>query len=291
MPRPLENRDENAYLPPMTTYLNVTAATPRTRISAIKLYGADGFAGMRRAGRIAAETLDALVPLVVPGVSTGELDDFVRDAITAAGAIPINIGYKGYAHATCISVNHVVCHGIPGAKILAEGDILNIDLTAVLDGWHGDTSRMFVVGEAPLKARRLVEVTYECMMMGIEQAVPGNTLGDIGHAIQRHAERHRYGVVRDFVGHGVGLVYHDEPDVFHYGRPGTGPELRPGMIFTIEPMINIGKPGVKILDDEWTAVTRDRSLSAQFEHSIGITEGGHEIFTLSPKGLDHPPYR
>jgi methionyl aminopeptidase len=275
----------------MATYLEVTPATPRQRTSAIKLYGADGFEGMRRAGRIAAEVLDALVPLVVPGVSTAALDDFAREAIVAAGAVPINIGYKGYQHATCISVNHVVCHGIPGGKIIAEGDILNIDLTAVVDGFHGDTSRMFIAGEAPLKARRLVDVTYECMMLGIEQARPGNHLGDIGAAIQRHAEKNRYGVVRDFVGHGVGLVYHDEPDVFHYGRPGTGPELRPGMIFTIEPMINIGKPGVKILDDEWTAVTRDRSLSAQFEHSIGITETGHEIFTTSPKGLHRPPYR
>jgi len=275
----------------MTTYLDVTADTPRHRTSAIKLYGADAFNGMRRAGRIAAETLDALAPLVVPGVSTGELDDFAHAAIVAAGAVPINIGYNGYAHATCISVNHVVCHGIPGAKTLVEGDILNIDLTAVVDGWHGDTSRMFLVGETSLKARRLVDVTYECMMLGIEQALPGNHLGDIGYAIQRHAEKHRYGVVRDFVGHGVGLVYHDQPDVAHYGRPGTGPELRPGMIFTIEPMINIGKPGVKVLDDDWTAVTRDRSLSAQFEHSIGITETGHEIFTASPKELHHPPYR
>jgi methionyl aminopeptidase len=275
----------------MTRYLEVTANTPRVRTSAIKLYGADAFAGMRRAGRIAAETLDALVPLVVPGVTTAELDDFARGAIVAAGAVPINIGYKGYAHATCISVNHVVCHGIPGAKTLVDGDILNIDLTAVLDGWHGDTSRMFVVGEAPIKARRLIDITYECMMLGIEQALPGNHLGDIGHAIQRHAEKHRYAVVRDFVGHGVGLVYHDEPDVFHFGRRGAGPELRPGMIFTVEPMINTGKPDVKILDDGWTAVTRDRSLSAQFEHSIGITEQGPEIFTLSPKGLDHPPYR
>lgn len=275
----------------MTTYLDVTAETPRVRTSAIKLYGADAFDGMRRAGRIAAETLDALVPLVGPGVSTGELDDFARAAIVAAGAVPINIGYNGYAHATCISVNHVVCHGIPGAKTLAEGDILNIDLTAVVDGWHGDASRMFLVGDVALKARRLVDVTYECMMRGIEQARPGNRLGDIGDAIQRHAEKHRYGVVRDFVGHGVGLVYHDEPDVFHYGRAGTGPELRPGMMFTIEPMINIGKPGVKVLDDDWTAVTRDRSLSAQFEHSIGITDDGAEIFTLSPRGLHHPPYR
>ncbi|QNO28934.1 type I methionyl aminopeptidase [Sphingopyxis sp. OPL5] len=275
----------------MTTYLDVTATTPRTRTGAIKLHGPDAFAGMRRAGRIAAETLDALVPLVKAGVSTGDLDDFARDAIVAAGAVPINIGYQGYRHASCISVNHVVCHGIPGDKTLSEGDILNIDLTAVVDGWHGDTSRMFLVGDVPLKARRLVDVTYECLMLGVEAAIPGNRLGDIGHAIQRHAEKHRYSVVRDFVGHGVGLVYHDEPDVHHYGRPGTGPELRPGMIFTIEPMINIGKPGVKILDDDWTAVTRDRSLSAQFEHSIGITETGPEIFTQSPKGLHHPPYR
>ncbi|MGK2910511.1 MAG: type I methionyl aminopeptidase [Sphingobium sp.] len=275
----------------MTTYVDVTKDTLRSRTNAIKLYGSDAFEGMHRAGRIAAETLDALVPLVVPGVSTGELDDFARDAIVAAGAVPINIGYKGYAHATCISVNHIVCHGIPGSKTLVAGDILNIDLTAVVDGWHGDTSRMFLVGDVPLKAKRLVDVTYEAMMLGIAQARAGNHLGDIGHAIQRHAEQHRYGVVRDFVGHGVGLVYHDEPDVYHYGRPGTGPELRPGMIFTIEPMINIGKPGVKILDDDWTAVTRDRSLSAQFEHSIGITEGEAEIFTLSPKGLHHPPYR
>jgi methionyl aminopeptidase len=275
----------------MTTYLEVTADTPRARTNAIKLYGPDAFAGMRRAGRVSADILDALVPLVVPGASTGELDDFVHAAILAAGAVPINIGYNGYAHATCISVNHVVCHGIPGAKTLVAGDILNIDLTSVIDGWHGDTSRMYIVGEASLKARRLVEVTYECMMLGIEQAVAGNHLGDIGHAIQSHAEKNRYGVVRDFVGHGVGLVYHDQPDVYHYGRPGTGPELRPGMIFTIEPMINIGKPGVKILDDDWTAVTRDRTLSAQFEHSIGITEtGAPEIFTASPKGLHHPPY-
>ena len=274
----------------MTTYLDVTADTPRRRTNAIKLYGPEGFAGMRRAGRVSAEILDALAPMVVPGVTTAALDDFIRTAIVAAGAIPINIGYNGYAHASCISVNHVVCHGIPGAKTLVVGDILNVDITSVIDGWHGDTSRMFLVGEVPLKARRLVDVTYECLMLGIEQARPGNHMGDIGHAIQRHAEKHRYGVVRDFVGHGVGLIYHDQPDVHHYGRPGTGPEIRPGMIFTIEPMINIGKPDVKILDDEWTAVTRDRSLSAQFEHSIGITEDGAEIFTASPKGLHRPPY-
>lgn len=282
---------QSRYRVGMHSYIDVVATTPRSRTGAIKIYGPDGFAGMRRAGRIAAETLDALAPLVVPGVSTGDLDDFARDAIVAAGAVPINIGYNGYAHATCISVNHVVCHGIPGAKTLMAGDILNIDLTAVVDGWHGDTSRMFLVGDVVLKAKRLVDVTHACMMRGIAAAVAGNHLGDIGHAIQRHAEAHRYGVVRDFVGHGVGLVYHDEPDVLHYGRAGTGPELRPGMMLTVEPMINIGKPGVKVLDDNWTAVTRDRSLSAQFEHSIGITEAGPEIFTLSPRGLHHPPYR
>jgi len=273
----------------MTRYSPVTAANAYRRTGEIKLYGPDAFEGMRRAGQISATILDDLTEQVKPGVTTAALDDFVREAIIAAGAEPVNIGYKGYAHASCISINQVVCHGIPSDRVLKDGDILNIDITSLIDGWHGDTSRMFIAGEAPIKARRLIDVTYECMMLGIAQAVPGNHLGDIGHAIQRHAEKHRYGVVRDFVGHGVGLVYHDEPDVFHYGRPGDGPELRPGMMFTIEPMINIGKPGVKILDDDWTAVTRDRTLSAQFEHSIGITEAGPEIFTASPKG-HRPPY-
>ena len=228
--------------------------------------------------------------MVQPGVSTEAIDVFAHDAIVAAGAVPANIGYRGYAHTSCISINHVVCHGIPGARTLKDGDIVNIDLTSIVDGWHGDSSRMYLVGDVSVKARRLVDVTYECLMRGIEQARPGNRLGDIGHAIQHHAERHRYGVVRDFVGHGVGRVYHDAPDVLHYGRPGTGPELRPGMIFTIEPMINAGRPDVKMLDDGWTAVTRDRSLSAQFEHSIGITETGCEIFTTSPTGRHRPPY-
>ncbi|MBV9813325.1 MAG: type I methionyl aminopeptidase, partial [Acetobacteraceae bacterium] len=191
-------------------------------------------------------------------------------------------------HTTCISVNHVVCHGIPGDKKLQRGDILNIDVTAIVDGWHGDTSRMYLVGDVPVKARRLVDVTYECMMLGIEAARPGNRLGDIGHAIQSHAEKNRFTVVRDFVGHGVGQVYHDAPDVFHFGKPGTGPELRPGMIFTIEPMINAGRHDVKILADGWTAVTRDRSLSAQFEHMVGVTEDGVEVFTHSPAGIFNP---
>ena len=276
----------------MTHYVPaLQAADPYRRTDAIKLYGPEGFAGMRKAGQITATVLDALTEQVAPGVSLEALDDFAREAIEAAGATAANIGYKGFAHASCISVNNVICHGIPSAKTLKEGDILNIDLTSLLDGWHGDTSRMFLVGDVPIKAKRLVDVTYECLMLGIEQAKPGNRLGDIGHAIQRHAEKNRYSVVEDFVGHGVGLVYHDSPDVPHYGRPGTGPELKSGMIFTIEPMINIGRPDVKMLDDGWTAVTRDRSLSAQFEHSIGITETGCEIFTASPKGLNRPPYR
>ncbi len=250
-----------------------------------------GFAGMRAAGRCAAEILDALVPHVVPGVTTQELDDIVYRETRARGGIPATLGYRGFTRSCCTSINHVVCHGIPSAdRVLKDGDIVNIDVTPILDGWHGDTSRMYLVGDVPLKARRLVDITYECMMLGIAQARPGNRLGDISHAIQSHAEQHRYGVVRDFCGHGLGRVFHDAPEVGNAGRPGTGPELRPGMFFTIEPMINIGRADCKILDDGWTAVTRDRSLSAQFEHSIGITEEGCEIFTRSPAGLDRPPY-
>ncbi len=274
----------------MTEYVNVTADMPQARSHAIKLHGAKGFDGMRKAGRLAAEILDALVPHVVPGVTTQELDDIVRTMTIAGGGVPATLGYRGYTHSCCISINHVVCHGIPGDRVLKDGDIVNIDVTPLLGGWHGDTSRMYLVGDVPIKARRLVDVTYECLMLGIEQAKPGNHLGDISHAIQRHAEKHRYGVVRDFCGHGLGQVFHDAPEVVHVGRPGTGPELKPGMFFTIEPMINIGRPDVKLLDDGWTAVTRDRSLSAQFEHSIGITETGCEIFTTSPKGLHQPPY-
>jgi methionyl aminopeptidase len=274
----------------MTEYVTVTADMPQARSHAIKLHGPEGFEGMRKAGRLAAGILDALVPHVVPGVTTEELDDIVRQMSVAGGGVPATLGYRGYTHSCCISINHVVCHGIPGDRTLKDGDIVNIDVTPMLDGWHGDTSRMFLVGDVPIKARRLVDVTYECLMLGIEQAKPGNHLGDISNAIQRHAEKHRYGVVRDFCGHGLGQVFHDAPEVVHVGRPGTGPELRPGMFFTIEPMINIGRPDVKLLEDGWTAVTRDRSLSAQFEHSIGITEDGCEIFTRSPTGLDHPPY-
>jgi len=274
----------------MTEYVTVTADMPQARDGAIKLHGPEGFEGMRKAGRLGAEILDALVPHVVPGVTTAELDDIVREMTLAAGGVPATLGYRGYTHSCCISSNHVVCHGIPGEKALKDGDIVNIDVTPLLGGWHGDTSRMFLVGDVGIKARRLVDVTYECLMLGLEQARPGNHLGDVAHAIQRHAEKHRYGVVRDFCGHGLGQIFHDAPEVVHVGRPGTGPELRPGMFFTVEPMINIGRADVKLLDDGWTAVTRDRSLSAQFEHSIGITETGCEIFTKSPKGLDNPPY-
>ena len=274
----------------MTDYITVDDTGVLPRDGTIKLHGPAGFAGMRAAGRLAAEILDALVPLVKPGVTTAALDDVVRQMTLAGGAVPATLGYRGYTHSCCISINHVVCHGIPSEKTLKDGDIVNIDVTPLVDGWHGDTSRMYLVGDVPLKARRLVEVTYECLMIGIEQARPGARLGDIGAAIQRHAEGHRYGVVREFCGHGVGRLFHDAPEVIHAARAGTGPELRPGMFFTIEPMINLGKPPVKLLEDGWTAVTRDRSLSAQFEHSIGITDTGCEIFTASQRGLNRPPY-
>lgn len=275
----------------MTQYQVVTGTETVLRDGTIKLHGPEGFEGMRRAGRLAAEILDALAPMVQPGVSTQELDDVVRQMTLDGGAVPATLGYRGYTHSCCISINHVVCHGIPSDKILKDGDIVNIDVTPLLDGWHGDTSRMYLVGDVPLKARRLVDVTYECLMLGIAAAGrPGARLGDIGAAIQSYAEANRYGVVREFCGHGLGRLFHDAPEVVHAGRHGTGPELKPGMFFTIEPMINLGKPGVKVLEDGWTAVTRDRSLSAQFEHSIGITENGVEIFTKSPKGLDQPPY-
>ena len=257
---------------------------------AIKLHDAAGFAGMRKAGRLAAEVLDMLVPHVVPEAVTADLDEMVRQFVLDRGAVPATIFYRGYSHSSCISVNHVVCHGIPSAKRLKDGDIVNIDVTVVVDGWHGDTSRMFLVGDVPLKARRLVEITWECLQRGIAAARPGNTLGDVGHAIQSFAEGQRCSVVRDFCGHGLGRVFHDAPNVVHIGKPGRGVVLRPGMFFTIEPMINLGRPDVKLLDDGWTAVTRDRSLSAQFEHSVGITEDGCELFTLSPAGLNCPPY-
>ncbi|QDK33675.1 MULTISPECIES: type I methionyl aminopeptidase [Sphingomonadaceae] len=260
------------------------------RDGTIKLHGPEGFEGMRKAGRLAAMILDEIAPMVQPGVTTAAIDDKVRELTLDGGAVPATLGYRGYAHSCCISINHVVCHGIPSEKTIKDGDIVNIDVTPLLDGWHGDTSRMYLAGDVSLKARRLVDVTYECLMIGIEQAKPGNRVGDIGAAIQAYAESFRYGVVREFCGHGLGRLFHDAPEVVHAGRPGTGPLLKPGMFMTIEPMINLGKPPVKLLSDGWTAVTRDKSLSAQFEHSIGITETGCEIFTTSPKGLHKPPY-
>jgi len=248
----------------------------------IPLHDTTGFEGMRRAGRLAARTLDFIGAHICAGISTAELDALCDAFMRAGGGIPATIGYHGYQHASCISVNHVVTHGIPSNdKILAEGDILNIDVTPLLDGWHGDSSRMYVVGKIPVKARRLVDATYEAMMAGIDAVKPGATLGDVGHAIARVAARERFSIVRDFCGHGVGRVFHDAPQVLHDGRPGTGVLLEPGMIFTIEPMLNAGFAEVKVLNDGWTAVTRDRSLSAQFEHSVGVTETGVEIFILS----------
>ncbi|HVF83117.1 MAG TPA: type I methionyl aminopeptidase [Sphingomicrobium sp.] len=275
----------------MTQYITVAPDDrAEARSGVIKLHGPNAFEGMRRAGRLAAEILDALVPHVLPGTTTAELDRMVFDHMRSAGAVPATLGYRGYTHSCCISLNHVVCHGIPSDKPLRDGDIVNIDVTPILDGWHGDSSRMYLVGDVSVKARRLVDITYECLMLGIEQARPGNRLGDISAAIQTHAEKHRYSVVRDFCGHGLGRLFHDSPEVVHAGRAGTGPELKPGMLFTVEPMINIGRPDCKLLDDGWTAVTRDRQLSAQFEHSIGITEDGCEIFTKSCGDLDRPPY-
>ena len=275
----------------MTQYIQVADDQRiEARSGVIKLHGPAGFAGMRAAGRLAAEILDALVPHVVLGVTTSEIDALVYRHMRDAGAVPATLGYRGYTHSCCTSINQVVCHGIPGDKPLRDGEIVNIDVTPILNGWHGDSSRMYLIGDVPVKARKLVDVTYECLMLGLEQAKPGNRLGDISAAIQRHAEKHRYSVVRDFCGHGLGRLFHDSPEVVHAGRPGTGPELRPGMFFTVEPMVNTGRADCRLLDDGWTAVTRDRSLSAQFEHSIGITETGCEIFTASPKGLHKPVY-
>ncbi len=257
---------------------------------AIPIHGPEGFAGMRRAGALAARLLDEMAARALPDVSTDALDAFAYEYMRDHGAYPATMFYRGFWKNICTSINHVVCHGIPSPKRLKDGDIVNIDVTCVLDGWHGDSSRMYLIGDVPLRARRLVDTTYEAMMRGIAAAKPGNTLGDIGHAIQRYAEGQRYSVVRDFCGHGLGRKFHTAPSVIHVGRPGAGLVLKPGMFFTIEPMINIGRADVKVLEDGWTAVTRDRSLSAQFEHSIGITEDGCEIFTASSAGLHQPPY-
>ncbi|MFD2580456.1 type I methionyl aminopeptidase [Novosphingobium colocasiae] len=276
----------------MTEYQIVDSADETVlRDGTIKLHGPEAFEGMRRAGRLAAEILDAITPMIVPGVTTAEIDDKVREMTLAGGAVPATMGYRGYAHSCCTSINHVVCHGIPGEKYLKDGDIINVDVTPLLDGWHGDSSRMYLVGDVALKARRLVDITYECLMIGIGMAKPGNRIGDIGAAIQAHAEKAALWrgprILRSW---SRPVVPRRPPEVVHAGRAGTGPLIKPGMFFTIEPMINLGKPPVKMLSDGWTAVTRDKSLSAQFEHSIGITEDGCEIFTQSPAGLHKPPY-
>lgn len=256
----------------------------------IQLYEQSDFVGMRASGQLAAETLDMIAEHVKPGVSTLALDALIQDFIESRGAISATIGYRGYQHASCISLNHVVCHGIPSDKRIKEGDILNIDVTCILDGWFGDTSRMYVAGKLSRKAERLIDITHSSLMKGIEQVKPGNTFGDIGAAIQEFVEGYRMSVVRDFCGHGLGRVFHSAPNVLHYGRRGTGAVLEPGMFFTIEPMVNIGRPATKILADDWTAVTKDKSLSAQFEHSIGVTEDGCEIFTLSPADKYYPTW-
>lgn len=269
---------------------NVEVNKSASRDGKVPLHGPEAFAAMRKAGRLAAEALDMLVPIVKPGVTTAEIDELVLAFALDHGALPATLNYRGYRYATCTSVNHVVCHGMPNDKPLRAGDIVNIDVTLIVDGWHGDTSRMYPVGEVSRRAERLMGVTYESLMRGIAAVKPGHTTGDIGAAIQKYAEGERCSVVRDFCGHGLGRVFHDRPNILHYGEPGEGIVLEPGMLFTIEPMINLGRPHVKILADGWTAVTRDRELSAQFEHTVGVTETGCEIFTVSPAGLHCPPY-
>lgn len=255
------------------------------------VYSLEEFEFMRRAGKLAAETLDYITPFVEPGISTGKLDQLLEDFMRSNGGIPATIGYNGYKKASCISPNHVICHGIPSdTHFLNAGDIINIDITVILDGWYGDSSRMYYVGKPGIKAKRLVETTYRAMMAGIEQCKPGNTTGDIGNAMQRMAEKEGFSVVMDFCGHGIGKVFHGLPNILNYGVPGTGIRLVPGMIFTVEPMLNIGTHEALVLKDGWTAITKDRQLSAQFEHTVGITDKGVEIFTLSPKGYTFPPY-
>ena len=263
----------------------------RTTKDGIRIFDDADFIGMRAAGQLAAQILDEVAPLVVPGVTTEVLDGFITDRVAQSGAVSATIGYRGYQHASCISVNHVVCHGIPADKRIKDGDILNIDVTVVVDGWFGDTSRMYVAGKLPRKSERLIQVTHDALFKGISAVIPGNSFGDIGHAIQTYVENHRMSVVKDFCGHGLGQVFHAPPNVLHYGRPGTGPILEEGMFFTIEPMVNLGRPETKVLADDWTAVTRDKSLSAQFEHSVGVTATGCEIFTLSPADIFHPTYK
>jgi methionyl aminopeptidase len=271
--------------------MNFVQATeaPESRTGQIKIHDpATAFAGMAAAGRLAASCLDMLVGETRESVTTSRLDSLARAFVLDHGALPACVSYRGYRHTICTSLNHVVCHGVPGERALHEGDILNIDVTVIVDGWHGDTSRMFAIGEVARKAQRLMDITYEAMLRGIAAIKPGAKLGDIGHAIQSYAEAERCAVVREFCGHGLGRIFHDAPNILHFGKPGQGDELKPGMMFTVEPMLNLGSPAVKILGDGWTAVTKDKSLSAQYEHSVGVTETGVQIFTGSPAGLDQP---
>lgn len=269
------------------TYLEAATA-PLKNTGQIRLYSSDDFAGMREACKITSACLDELAAIVKPGTTTAEIDRFVFEFGMDHNVVPATLNYRGYTKSSCTSINHVVCHGIPDEKPLREGDIVNIDVTYILDGWHGDSSRMYPVGRIKRAAERLLEVTHECLMRGVEAVKPGSKTGAIGAAIQTYAEGQRCSVVRDFCGHGVGKLFHDAPNILHYGSPNEGIEMREGMIFTIEPMINLGRPHVKILSDGWTAVTRDRSLSAQYEHSVGVTADGCEVFTLSKSGLDRP---
>lgn len=277
----------------------------------INLYSPEDYAGMHAAGALAARILDDIAEHVFPGQTTGELDRLIEKQVIDAGAESATIGYRGYQHASCISVNHVVCHGIPGSPIpkwkketsankedpmrsndtLKDGDILNIDVTVIVDGWFGDTSRMYAAGTPKSFAKKLIQVTHDALMIGIDAVKPGNTFGDIGCAIQTYVERQRMSVVRDFCGHGLGRMFHSPPNVLHYGRAGSGPVLEEGMFFTIEPMVNLGRPETKVLADDWTAVTRDKSLSAQFEHSVGVTSDGVDIFTPSLANLYHPTWK
>ena len=269
---------------------SMNEVSAKRRPGQIRIHGPEAFAAMRKAGQLTAEALDLMAGHAKPGVTTEALDRLAFEFAMDHGAYPAPLNYRGFTKSICTSINHVVCHGIPDAKPLRDGEIVNIDITLIVDGWHGDSSRMYYIGEVPRKAQRLCEVTYESLMRGIAAVRPGATTGDIGYAIQSYAEGERCSVVRDFCGHGLGQLFHDEPNILHFGRPGEGAKLAAGMLFTIEPMINLGKPQVKILSDGWTAVTRDRSLSAQFEHTIGVTDKGCEIFTLSPKGWHFPPY-
>lgn len=270
--------------------MNQNEVVTKRRPGQIRIHGAEAFAAMRKAGALTAEALDLMATTVKPGITTATLDKLVFEFAMDHGAYPAPLNYRGFTKSICTSINHVVCHGIPDDKPLRDGEIVNIDITLIVDGWHGDSSRMYFVGEVPRKAERLCDITYESLLRGLAAIKPGATVGDIGHAIQTYAESERCSVVRDFCGHGLGQLFHDEPNILHFGNPGEGPRLAAGMLFTVEPMINLGKPQVKVLSDGWTAVTRDRSLSAQFEHTVGVTETGCEIFTLSPRGWHKPPY-